>query len=358
MKNFVKRAAIYIFMSIFLCQTGFTALPKGNAAWVYDVNSTPTQKAMWSDWIGFYNGNTLAPHNITTLYSYGGDMGIYNGSLITSFPLGNQVAAKTYKTTTYGVKNVILTVDGQMNGGQSYSPDLSKLSVVQVQAWADSTAKLYCMYDFVDGLQIDLEPARSPYLANLLVFLKQLSADLMLSSNNCLNSSHPSGRSMGVFLGVGAATPQMFTTIGSNSYIILSGYDLSDAPLGSPATTPYQYGLQLTAALKLLSTNAGVSGHYVVGIPGAASVHEFSQYIPVNGSPVFGYPMYSQTQDNYTKQAIAAIKNTVYTHQNYLGTALWGFTLQMANPVNSKNMFYPSNPFQQAGQFNYYQGNL
>lgn len=334
------------------------ALPIGNATWVYDVNSKNAPPAMWADTIGYYNGNTLAPHNLPTVYSYGGDFELINGTPTTSFPLQNQSAGKAYKAT-YGVKNVILTIDGQMNGGQSYSPDLSKLSAAQVKSWADSTAILYCAYDFVDGLQIDLEPARTPYLANLLVFLKQLSGDLMLKSNKCVNLAHPEGRTMGVFLGVGAATSAMFQAIGSNSYVILSGYDLSDAPLGSAATTPAKYGAQLTANLKLLaSTSSASKGSYVIGIPAAASVHEFSQYIPVTGQPVFGYPMYSAAQDNYSSQAIAAIQNTVKSNPGYLGTALWGFTLQMANPVGSKNMFYPSAPFQQAGQMSFFQGNL
>lgn len=345
---------------LLICNTTLAALPKGNATWVYDINSKNSPPAMWADWIGFYNGNTLAPHNLPTVYSYGGDMELINGTPTTSFPVNNQTAAKAYKGT-YGVRSVILTIDGAMNGGQSYSPDLSKLSISQVQAWADTTAKLYCAYDFVDGLQVDLEPARAPYLANLLVFLKQLSSDLMLKSNNCVNLAHPSGRTMGVFLGVGAATSTMFTAIGGNGngYVVLSGYDLSDAPLGSPATIPSKYGLQLTANLKILAANATASkGYYVIGIPGAASVHEFSQYIPGTGQPVFGYPMYSASQDNYSSQAIAAIQNTVKTNPGYLGTALWGFTLQMANPVNSKNMFYPSAPFQQAGQMQFFQGNL
>ncbi len=343
-----------VLVNLFSVST-WAALPKGNAAWVYDVNTKTSPSAMWADWIKFYNANTLAPHNIPTVYSYGGDMGIYGDVPITSFPVQNQTAAQAYKKV-YGVKNVVLTIDGQMNGGASYSPDLSQLTVIQVQSWADRTANLFCGFSFVDGLQIDLEPARAPYLANLLVFLKQLSGDLL--KGTCVDTIHPQGRTMGVFMGAGAATKEMFNTIGVNSYIILSGYDLSDAPLGSAATPPAQYGLQLTAAIKLVAANAGTTGSYVIGIPGAASVHEFTQYIPVVGAPVFGYPMYSSTQDNYMKQAISAIKNTVYTNDNYLGTALWGFTLQMANPVSSKNMFYPSSPFSQAGQMQYFQGNL
>lgn len=334
---------------------GSTILPKGNAAWVYDVNSPNAPTAMWADWINFYNGNSLAPHNLPTIYSYGGDMGIINGVPTTSFPVKNQKAALAYKSV-YGVKTVVATIDGQMNGGASYSPDLSKLSASQVQSWADKTAAMYCGFNFVDGVQIDLEPARAPYMTNLLVFLKQLSGDL--SKGNCIDATHPAGRTIGVFMGAGAATPDVFTAIGSNGYVIVSGYDLSDTPAAT-VTEPVKYGQQLTGSLNAIVKSAAASkGSFMVGIPAAASVHEFSQYIPATGAPVFGYPMFSLNQPSYLGQALQAIEKTVSTNPGYLGTALWGFALQMANPVGSKSMYYPSIPFDQAGEINYLQKNL
>jgi hypothetical protein len=351
----IKTLSRLLLLYFSLCRVANAALPIGNSTWVYDVNATGAPTAMWSNWVDYYNSFAAVPHNLSTVYSYGGDMEINGTALTTYFPVANQHAAMIYKGIP-GVKSVILTVDGQMNGGQSYSPDLSKLTPAQVRSWADSTAQLYCAYSFVDGLQIDLEPATPPYLANLLVFYRRLSADLLLTTNNCVDSAHPTGRTIGVFMSAGSATPAVFQAIGANGYVIMSGYDLGTFAV---PTVPATYGLQLTAALKLLALNAAAShGSFVIGIPAAASTTEFSQYIPASGADVFGYPMYSSTASNYATEALAAIQANIKSNPGYLGTALWGFSLYMENPKTSGNYFYPAIPFDQAGEIGYFQANL
>ncbi len=329
------------------CMSAHAALPKGNAAWVYNGSE-------WVDTIRNYNGNTVYPHNLSTIFSYGGGMSIRNGVPTTTFPLASQQAAASFKQV-YGVKSVVLTIDGAMNGGAN-SPDLSKLSVAQVQAWADSTAKLYCGFDYVDGVQIDLEPAVSPYINNLLVFLKQLSGDLMLSSNHCLNAAHPSGRSLGFFVGAYNTSAALFTALGNNGYVIMSGYDLSGNPPGI-ATPPATYGAALTRNIAAMVKNAGSTGHYMIGIPAGASVHEFSTYVPASGATVQGFPQFSLSAPSYLTQALSVI-NSVKNNTGYLGTSLWSFNLRMALPYGSNNLYYPSTPFQTAGEQQYLQGNL
>jgi hypothetical protein len=338
-------------------------LPKGNAAWVYDVNygaSYQGAPAMWADWINQYNSATDDAHLLSTIYTYGGDLEYYPGTTqpyLTSFPAKNQLAAKTYKSVV-GVRNVVAVVDGQMNGGQTYSPDLSKLTTAQVQAWADATAALFCTYDFIDGLQIDLEPARAPYIANLMIYLARLSADLMLSTNNCASPNHLNGRSLGAFMSASSATSAVFKALGTNGYVIMSGYDLSDAPAGVP-TLPSDYYTQITNQINTLITNAAPSnGSYIIGVPAAASAHEFTQYITAAGAVTFGYPMYSRTQANYVTEAVQACHSLLAGRTNWLGTALWGFSLEMANPPRSRNLFYPATPFEQSGEMNYLRRNL
>lgn len=329
--------------------------PKGNAAWVYDTNSSTAQVASWADWIALYNRTATIPHRISTVYSYGGDMSYYPNTsdpFKVSFPDRNQNAAKIYKTVL-GVKQVVLTIDGQMNGGGEGAPNLAALPPSQVQAWANQVSKTYCL-DFVDGVQIDLEPARAPYLENLLIFLKQLSSQLA----QCKNTDHPNGRSLGVFMGAGAATPEMFKAIGPNGYVVLSGYDLSDAPAGT-VTDPVKYGQALQGALNLVARNAVASnGYFTVGIPAAASVHEFTQLVPASGAPTIGFPMYSVTgKTSYLTEAMKVIA-PFRSKLNFLGVSLWGFAHEMSNPVGSRNLYYPSMPFQQAGEFTYLQKNL
>ena len=60
-----------------------------------------------------------------------------------------------------------------------------------MQQWADTTAQIYCSFDTVDGLQIDLEPMTGKYLPNLLVFLERLGQNLASSERHCVDDKHP-----------------------------------------------------------------------------------------------------------------------------------------------------------------------
>jgi len=339
-----------------------TALPTGNAAWTYDLNfgkDMTGAPGMWAPWISGYNSNAVAPHGISTVYTYGGDMELYltdKNPFQTYFSESNQKAALAYKSAKY-VKNVVLVIDGVMDSGEDYAPNLSKLSTVQIQQWADKTAQLYCSFDFVDGLQIDLEPARGAYLPGLVTFLGRLSSDLRQAGNNCLNPNHPAGRSLGAFMFAGNATPDVFAALGSNGYVIASGYDLSSAPAGTPST-PAAFATALANSINMLKTNAGTTGKFVVGIPAGASTHEFTQYIPLSGAIVNGYPMYSATQPSYIVQAVTTLHAMLDGNPGWIGTALWGFAAQIQYPNNSGNNFYPTMPFAQAGALQYLQNNL
>ena len=98
----------------------------------------------------------------------------------------SQQAAAKYAASP-GVDRVIAVVDGRMDGGEDWSPDLSKRTTAEVEAWADETATVYCSYAVVAGLQIDLEPITPKYLPNLLVFLGRLSDNLRSPERNCVS---------------------------------------------------------------------------------------------------------------------------------------------------------------------------
>jgi hypothetical protein len=98
-----------------------------------------------------------------------------------------------------------------MDGGQSYSPDLSKLTAAQVNAWADATAETYCSFDVIDGIQLDLEPSRKPYYDNLLIFIARLSSNLRSKERNCVSVAHPEGRSLSTFIMAENITPGEFS---------------------------------------------------------------------------------------------------------------------------------------------------
>ena len=64
---------------------------------------------------------------------------------------------------------------------------MSKLTAAQAKEWADTTAQVYCSFDTIDGLQIDLEPMTGAYLPNLLVFLERLGQNLASAERHCVD---------------------------------------------------------------------------------------------------------------------------------------------------------------------------
>ena len=115
--------------------------PIGNAAWVYDTKGGAA--GMWADSIGSFNSNATACAKVATVYSYGGDMEWYSPAGQVYFSDQSQQAAAKYAAAP-GVDRVIAVVDGRMDGGEDWSPDLSKRTKAEVEAWADTTATVYC----------------------------------------------------------------------------------------------------------------------------------------------------------------------------------------------------------------------
>ena len=318
-------------------------LPRGAAAWVYDASGG--QPAEWADDIAAFNAKAHTP--IRTIFTYGGDMELYLGStnpFQTYFPPGNQAAAALYNATP-GVESVILVVDGRMDGGEDYSPDLTKLSDAQIVEWAGLTAELYCSVAAVDGIQMDLEPIAGKYRAPLVVFIGALSAALRSPERDCVNPVHPAGRAISVFMFAPEMDAAMWTALGPNGFLSVSGYDLSDAPAGVPST-PAFFRAQLDASLAAAAAGAAAAnGSYLVGIPAAASAHEFETFTLANGTVIDGFP-----QLEYATAAVQALAAGAAGERGYLGPALWGFAPDMAHPPHSQNLFLPSMPFAAAGE--------
>ena len=316
--------------------------PAGAAAWVYD--SPGGQPAEWAGDIGAFNAIAKTP--LSTIFSYGGDMEYYPNSpqpYQTYFPAASAAAAAAYNATR-GVQRVIAVIDGRMDGGEDYSPDLSKLTGAQLREWAGVTAEIYCSYDAVSGIQLDLEPFSGRFVAPLLTFLGALSANLRSPERNCVSAAHPAGRTITAFLFAGALTAEVWSALGPNGFATISGYDLSSAPAGTPST-PAFFGAQLRAALATAAASAAAhNGSFLVGIPAAASAHEFESYNLANGTVVAGAP-----QAEFVEAALGALAG-VAGAPGYLGPALWGFSPEMDFPPHSGNFFLPGNPFADAGE--------
>eukprot|EP01111_Echinosteliopsis_oligospora_P000367 TRINITY_DN1037_c0_g1_i1.p1 TRINITY_DN1037_c0_g1~~TRINITY_DN1037_c0_g1_i1.p1 ORF type:complete len:353 (+),score=87.98 TRINITY_DN1037_c0_g1_i1:86-1144(+) len=352
----MTRSLIYFISSLLLLHSALCALPTPptRSTWVYDVLGG--QPAMWAPEIRDFNSNNT-DHGFNLIFSYGGDMEYYPG---TNQPyrtyFDNNKAVKEYKKIP-GVVDVMAIVDGRMDGGQAWSPNLSLLNQSAVQEWADLTAAVYCSYIEVAGIAVDLEPFAAPYADNLLLFLTRLGADLMSSDFGCVNSEYPEGRYISTFLFAEAATPQVYAALGPNGFVVISGYDLSTAPAGTPST-PAQYGQALAESLSIVKANAE-DGKFIIALPAAASTHEFTQYVPESGVVVEGYPMYNTTVDSYLVEAFNQLEaSNIKSHPGYLGVSLWGFSSFMEYPPHTDNLYYPTNPFVSAGEQEYLAQNL
>ena len=148
-----------------------------------------------------------------------------------------------------------------------------------------------------------------------------------------------------------AATPKVWQALGANGYVTVSGYDLAPALAGTPST-PAAYRAQLDAVLATIAPLADANnGSFVVGIPAAASCHEFERYSFANGTVVQGHP-----QQQYLEAVLQAISDAkLHSNARFLGTALWGFASKMAYPPQSDNTFTPGTPFVDKGEEDFLQ---
>jgi hypothetical protein len=331
--------------------TGFAAQPPlppaGASAWVYDDKNGPI--AMWADEIGMFNDGAKTP--INTIWSYGGDMEYYpreHPPYQTYFDAHAQAAALKYGSTK-GVDYVVTVIDGVMNGGESWSPDLSKFNEAQLKEWADVTTTTYCKYDQVDGIQMDLEPFAGKYKAPFLIFLKELASNL----RNCTSARHPMGRSVTTFMFADDVTPEVWSALGPNGYMVVSGYDLASTPAGTPSTVEY-FSTRFSQAVDTIVASATANkGSYFIGIPAAASTHEFANLTYANGTIVQGSP-----QIRYVTAALDILAAKAKGKPGYLGPSLWGFSSVMAYPPHSQNLYRPETPFVLAEEAAYLKRNL
>lgn len=330
-----------------------------NAAWVYDSihSKNNGEPGAWVDAIASYNKGARAQSKITTVFSYGGDMELYpklKEPYQSYFDAKHQEAARRYAAVE-GVDTIIAVLDGRMDGGKGYSPDLSKLTVPEVQAWADHSAEVYCAVDVVAGIQMDLEPFDPPYIDNLIVFIARLSQQLRSAKYNCVGPQHPKGRTISAFFmaNVSRAHPEIWDALGANGYATISGYDLSSAPAGTPST-PAAYGAALVKTIDTIRAGVKGNGSWMLGLPAAASCHEFEKFVRNNGQIVEGY-----SQLSYIQTALRTLDDMrVRGDAAFAGVGLWGFAQDMAYPPNTNNTFYPQNPFATKGEEAYLQQNL
>jgi hypothetical protein len=200
-----------------------------------------------------------------------------------------------------GVKEITLVFDGRMDLCDEYdqynmsnrdrfpcgsAPDLRNITEARLDALATDVARVACGNAHVSSVQVDLEPLKNPWEASTIKALGKMAT--ALSSPLCIDAAHPNGRYISSFLFAEDVTAELLNALGENGFLAVSGYDLypDDFPDDNRFNTPIEYKSKLQKQVEaVLEITGGVKGAackipWVLGLPVAASAHEYKTYIP------------------------------------------------------------------------------
>lgn len=288
-------------------------------AWIYD-HPTAWPPAQWEAHVRHFNANlSSSAHRLDHVAVYGSDVELYEQGWCCR-PADAEVTGA--RLAAYGADpsvDVTLVVDGRMDGGQSWSPDLSRLSEQQLESLARWVAQWTCAYERVDGVQLDLEPIAGPWNANLKLFLAALGRHLRSVDWGCVSERRTEGVALSTFALAADVDDELVAALGPEGYVVVSGYDLGPGPAGTPHS-PAAYRAALERDLeRMLALSARTGCRFMVGIPAAASTKEFEEYAGVPS----GY-----AQAAYVAEALEALKGLESRAPPgvYLGKFLWALT--------------------------------
>jgi hypothetical protein len=324
--------------------------PRGNVGvWIYDhPQSCP--EAQFADVIKAFNSEAQAPINHVVLY--GSDVELYDG-LKCCTPAGDTKKVGRSMTDSMGRRldqyaavtdDAVLTfiIDGRMDGTEDWSPDLSRLSAEEVLEWSRWIAQWVCAYERIDGVQLDLEPigTQYPWDFNFRLLARELGQLFASRDYGCVSPRRPDGVALSTFALATAVDVELMQLLGPNGYVVVSGYDLGEGGAGTP-NPPEVYEANLRTNLQSIKATAAESGvPYMVGIPAAASTHEFETFL-MNGILIRS----GHSQKEYVERALSALQDICHDDPNYLGPMLWTLTYTNVYPPHSNNEMRPQNAY-------------
>ncbi|EFJ44597.1 hypothetical protein VOLCADRAFT_95239 [Volvox carteri f. nagariensis] len=325
-----------------------TAVPKGNAAWLYP--ETQQQVDDWKAQLTTFNLAAGAERAIRVLYVYSTDL----ETTYTKPVIGT--LAKTAVTTLRGIPNVThvaAIIDADLTA--SYA-NLNKLTTAKINALADAHARLYCESSF-DGIQLDLEPYNPTYKNSVLTFVRRLSLDLR-DPSYCTRPKF-----IAFFVGPRQADATLYGALGPNGYAVISGYDLDSPGPGLPET-PEQYRINLKSNVNFVINNANSTyGKFSIGLPFAASACEFESGVSLTdpSNIIQGYPMYDPVRPSYIPSAFDVLNQTIGSSgpsltSRFLGVSVWGFLSRDVRVLGYRHT--PKNVFDTPGMMSYMAANM
>ena len=330
--------------------------PKANGVWIYDTihpgldfQDRVQLPGMWAPRVNRYNQQAASGHDITRIYSYGSSMEMYcpgrDAAKCTLDDLkiyytpdsAGYASTRAYDEEIAKVPGAEIVVSPVVDGriGASYFSGFNELSPELARKYTDKVTERLCADPRIDGVQFDLEPfdvtSKNGQYYFYLRIAKNFAGENETDEFHCVSPRHPDGRFFSIFAFAEVVRPGTTSaehvaeilTRYHNGYMVQSLYDLIHSAAGVLNPAP-QYAEQAQQAVQHMKTWAAKLGiPYSIGIPGAATSHEYTSCTgdPCQPAPngETGYPMIE-----YTKAAISAINDHgVRDDPLFLGVDVW-----------------------------------
>ena len=267
-------------------------LPKGISTWVYRYSEGVSRQ------VKAFNEKALPYLQFRYFFPYGGSLGFDEEQKGEATVYYTGEATSAYARTLPPGLLIMPIFDGRTDAGE-----FDEWSEEQYREAARKVADKIIADPHAAGVQVDIEPFRPGHLP----FYRHL--------REMLNAA---GKYSTMF--VGPREPELLTKIfEACDIVVMSGYDLSGE--GSDLST---YRARMEEGVALFQQVAeATGGHYLVGIPAAASWGEYEYLVDQDGKR-------TETgikQEELVRAALEVVK--VYQDRpQYLGTSLW----HMSNP--------------------------
>ena len=352
-------------LTLMLFITTAHAVPYGHGALLYDAqfsngpdSSQSNNPGQWISSLQQFNSAATPSTEINRLYPYSGDIEMScTGPSDCVYSGPNQNVFVYFNTPAYGQLSVA-AYDGAFPNatilpiidGATKSSYLIPLNDPNVGIpTADLLASELCADDKVDGVLLDLEPfdIDSP---GQFAFYRETSIDF--SKPPCVNSTHPSGRYMGVFLNPNKVSSwsKLSAALGNNGYVVVSAYDVNDRTPPTPVSIN-AYSASITGMLQGMDTQSKTNQiAYTVAIPAASSFSEFTQFGFYNATLPAPY---FQLQTDYTPQGITqlgyvqaarAIITANCKSPYFRGIDYWSWNQYISPDPSTNELLMPNSP--------------
>lgn len=330
--------------------------PRANGLWMYDTihpgldsSDRVNLPGMWAPRINQYNRKATAGHTMTRIYSFASSMEMYCPDrdpakcALDDLKIYYSPQSSGHKSTEaydrgverVGGSEVVISPVVDARIGASYFSGFNDLSPRLARQYADKVTKRLCADRRIDGVQFDLEPFDVSTKNGQYHFYQQIAKNFAGENRrknfHCVGRGHPEGRFFSIFafaevLRSGTSSAENLAEVLTrydNGYMIQSLYDLIQTPAGNLNPAP-DYAEQAQQEVENMRSWADeLDVPYSIGIPGAATAHEYTTCDGPACKPApngaTGYPMLE-----YTKAALAAIDaHDVRNDPLFLGTDVW-----------------------------------